>query len=50
MISKIPSLDEEMHHQYLEEREGPIRCHVGGTVWDAWHDGRPRWVSNCEVA
>lgn len=50
MIPKFPSLDEATHHLYLEGREGPIRCHVDGSVWDVWQDGRSRWVSNCEVA
>ncbi|WP_180845904.1 hypothetical protein [Stenotrophomonas maltophilia] len=50
MIPTFLSLDEATHHLYLEENEGPIRCHVDGSLWEVWQDGRSRWLSNCEVA
>jgi len=50
MIHKFHSLDEATHHLYLEGKEDPIWCHVDGSLWEVWRDGRSRWVSNSEVA
>ena len=46
MIKTFQSLDEAAHHLYLAGEPGPLLCRVDGSLWEAWSDGRARFVSD----
>lgn len=43
-LPTFESLDEAAHHLYLADEGGPILCHVDGSCWLAWQDGRSKLV------